>query len=220
MCFFVVILLNLLLKKFKYTPIVIQVLSVIIFAYKTCYYIVQNVQGIFSVPVEISSISYFLIPIILTFKIRRLYYVCSFFGIAAGLGFYLFYCLFGFAVSSNFTISQFLIGIFSHSYLLTAGLQLMFRQKFERKDAGIWITMLAMICWAMAFYDFELRGITFIYYIIKPTYLCVFDSLSLNFLLITLFYAVITILFGIIIKLFFKVNSKLHLQGDKCICIN
>lgn len=208
--FAIMILLNLILKRFKYTPIILQIFSIILFVYKSYHYIIQNIQGNFLIPVEISSISYFLIPIILTFKIKKLYKVASFFGIAAGLGFYLFYCVFGFAVRANFEVTDLLISIFSHSYLLTAGLQLMFTEKFENQPKTIWITILAMLCWAMAFYDFNMRGITFVYYIVKPTYLCIFSSNTLNFLLIVLFYAVVVTIFALVVKLFFVVNNKLH----------
>lgn len=208
--FIIMILLNWGSKKFKYTPIVIQVFSIILFAYKSVFYIIQDLNGNISIPVEISSISYFLIPLILTFKIKKLYVVASFLGVASGLGFFLFYILIGFTVSTNFTIAEFLISVFSHSYLLTAGLQIMFRNRFVNKPQTIWLAMLGVICWSMAFYDFANRGLTFIYYIIKPSYLCVFSSNVLNIFSVIIFYAIVLVLFHFAVKLFFRVNNKIN----------
>lgn len=216
----VMVLLNWGLKKFKYGMVVVQILSIVLFVYKSVFYIWQNIQGHLNIPVEISSISYFLLPIILTFKIKKLYNVAAFFGIASGLGFFLFYCFAGFTVASNFTISHYLFNLFTHAYLLTTGLQVMFRHRFENKPHYIWIAMLSIICWAMAFYDFSKVGITFVYYIIKPNYLCLFSFNVLNFLLIVLFYSIVVTLFHFAVKLFYKVNSKVNANTEQRKVVN
>ncbi len=203
-------LLNWGLKNFKYSDKVIRIFSIFLFVFKSIYFIVQNIKGNLSIPVEISTISYFMLPIILTFKIYKLYNVASFFGIASGLGFFLFYSVAGFTVSNSLTLIDYILSVLFHGYLFTAGLQIMFKYKFENKPHLIWITMLSIISWAMAFYDFQTRGITFVYYIIKPSYLCVSSIMPINFLIILVFYAAIITLFYFFVKLFFKLNNKLH----------
>ena len=55
----------------KKRDLIARTVSVAVFAYKLVYFAYVNVKGTFSVPVEISTISYFLLPIIITFKIKN-----------------------------------------------------------------------------------------------------------------------------------------------------
>lgn len=128
---------------------------------------------------------------------------------SAGLGFFLFYIIAGFTVSSNFTINEFLIANFSHGYLLLAGMYLFAKNDFSKSNKlSIWVTILGMLFWALLFYDVEQRGITFIYYLIKPNYLFVFDSLFANILIMMLFYAILITLFYLWTRCFYKFNKK------------
>lgn len=207
--FVLMLLISVLLGKCKRTEAAIRILSGAIFVYKCAHYIVQNIRGNLSIPVEISSISYFLVPVIVAFKIRRLYCVGSFFGIAAGVGYFAFYTLLGFTVAESFTLSEILTGCFSHGYLLLAGMHLFKNNDFQESEKPrIWAALFAMLGWALVFYDLETRGITFIYYIIKPQYLYIFDAMALNVLLIFLYYCLAALAFSLAVKLFYKYNAK------------
>lgn len=188
-----------------------------LFVYKTLYYAIENFKGNVQVPIEISSITYFLTFAILTFKIKSLYGVGAFFGSIAGLGFFCFYTLFGLTVAESISIKDLLISCFNHGYLLVCGLYL-FKNALNKKDEYlIWITLLAMLCWGLVFYDALKRGITFIYYIIKPTFLFLFDNLFLNSLILMLYYALLTAGFFGVVKTFFKVNKNFEIQKNETI---
>lgn len=203
------LVLSWLLQKSKYKEHIIRVISIALFAYKLTDYILKNINGNFSIPVEISSISYFLVPIILSFKIKKMYHIGSFLGIASGIGYFAFYTFFGFTLVNQFSIIDILTGCFSHGFLLLAGIHLFKNNSFKSKDSlTIWITMLAIICWGLIFYDIEMRGITFVYYIVKPTFLFIFDALILNVMLLLLYYAILLTAFYFVLKLFFKLNKR------------
>jgi len=210
LCSFVLMILTgKLLDKTSKQDLILRTVSTILFIYKTYFYISQNLKGNVAIPVEISNISYYLLFIIIVFRIKKLYCVGAFFGIMAGIGYFAFYSFLGFTVAESFTLKDILIGCFSHGYLLVSGLYLFKNNVFENKEKFyIWITLLAMICWALIFYDVQMRGITFIYYIIKPEFLFVSQVFSLNVILIMLYYLILIFAVLGVIKLFFDINLK------------
>jgi len=206
--FVLVIFLSFILQKSKYKDLILQLLSFPLLLYKLIYYIAENAFGHLVIPVEISSISYFLMFIIILFRIKKLYVVGAFFGLLAGFGYFTFYTLFGFTLSSEFTIFKLLIGCFTHGYLLLCGIHLFINNKFEKSEhSSIWIAILSMLCWGLVFFDIKMRGITFIYYIVKPKFLFISSQMILNVLLLISYYAMLVTAFYFVIKLFFKVNS-------------
>lgn len=207
--FIIMILLSKLLEKTPKQEIILRSISILLFIYKFIHYIIENINGNIAIPVEISSISYFLMFIILIFKIKSLYCVGAFYGIMAGLGYFLFYTLLGFTVLNHFTIKDILIGCFSHGYLLICGIYFYKNYKFTNAEKSkIWITLFAMLCWGLVFYDVQTRGITFIYYIIKPQFLFMFNNMIFNILVIISYYAILATAFYFVVKLFFKLNNN------------
>lgn len=161
------------------------------------------------VSVEISMISYFLLPIIITFKIKKLYNVGAFFGMISGLGFFAYYSIFGFTMNAHHTLIEVLIGCFCHGYLLLCGAYLFFTNRFERKtSSSLWITILAILCWAMVFFDEETRGVTFVYFLIKPEFLNLFAVPVLNALLKAVYYAALSFGYYGVTRLFYTLNAK------------
>lgn len=71
--FLIILLLSNALKKTKKNELLLRTTSLILFIYKTLYYIMQNIKGNVSIPVEISSISYFLMTAIFLFRIEKIY---------------------------------------------------------------------------------------------------------------------------------------------------
>ena len=197
------------LPKSKYGEKILWVASLAVFIYKTVYYILQNVKGVLSIPVEISSISYFLTTVIFVFRIKKLHIVGAFFGIMSGLGYFLFYSVAGFTVINAIVVKDFLISCVMHGYLLVCGMYLFQKNKFHYSETNkIWITIFVMLCWALVFYDFEMRGLTFIYYVIKPQFLLLFENMGWNALLFVLYYTLIIIMFFFILKVFIKINQN------------
>lgn len=209
--FAVMFLLSHFLEKTKRNELILRILSIVVFVYKLVYYVMQNVRGYLAIPVEISSVTYFLMCVILVFKIKSLYGVGAFYGIMAGLGYFTFYSLFGFTVANSFTLKEVLISCLNHGFLFVAGIHLFRTNALNKTDRlKIWVTIFAMLSWALVFYDMEMRGITFIYYIIKPEFLFVFRNMSLNAILIAVYYALLVTAFRFAVRLFIKLNNKYH----------
>lgn len=207
--FAVAVIFDKLLDRSRYNKAILRVISIVIFVYKSVYYVLQNVRGNLCIPVEISCISYFLIPIILSFKINALYNVGAFFGIVAGIGYFAFYTVCGFTVYDSFTIYDILLGCFCHGYLFVCGLHLFRTNTFDEKGKlSIWVAILAMLAWALVFFDMEMQGITFIYFVIKPQYLFFFDNMPLNVFIVMMYYSVLTVGFYGAVKLFYKLNAN------------
>ncbi len=207
--FILYILMSGLLEKTRKKELILRILSIVIFVYKATHYILENIKGNLCIPVEISCISYFLIPLILSFRIKKLYNVGAFFGIAAGIGYFAFYTACGFTVYESFSVTDILTGCFCHGYLFLCGLYLFKNYTFDEKGKlSIWVALLGMLAWALVFYDVEIRGITFIYYIIKPQFLLIFQSMPLNVIIIMVYYLVLTVAFYGVVKLFYKLNSN------------
>ncbi len=210
--FALVVGLHFLLKKFKYLDKVIRGISAAVFIYKSAFYISENIKGNVCIPVEISTISYFMIPVILTFKIKGLYGVAAFFGCVAGLGYFAAYIPLGFWAAASFTVKEVIIGCFCHGYLLLTGAYLLESYALDkRKSKDIWITLLAMLCWALVFYD-STRSLTFVYLVVKPEFLQVFSSSVINFFVTIAYYEAWGTAFYFGVKLFYKLNARLRLK--------
>ena len=215
--FVVFLALNYLLFKFRYTLISLRIISIFLLVYKICFYVYYNITtDVAWFPFEISTLSYFIIAIVLIFNLEKVYNIASFLGIITGLGYFVYYIVAGGSLAEVFTIKEIIIGILCHGFLLTAGLQLMKLYKFDRQKLyTIWIAVLGIICYALEFYDMKPVGVAFIYYVIKPTYLYLFDRMIYNVLLVALFYVVLLTAVNYLIKLFYFVNAKIHKNDAK-----
>ena len=164
-----------------------------------------------SVPVEISTVTYFLQPLVLLFRLRKAEHLACWFGILSGAGFFLFYLFCGFTVADSIPIGQHLISTASHGFLFFAGWYLMFRRDFrDRNPLAVWVTLLAMVAWALFAAQTVSSGITFIYYAIRPDFLNLFDSARANLLLKTGYLAVWVAAFSFAVFLLGKLNARLH----------
>lgn len=200
------------LAKWKHGEIFMRILSSLILLYKMVYFVYQNIYGNISIPVEISTISYFIVSILITFKLVNFYNIAAFLGLSSGIGYFVFYIFAGFTIENSLSIQALISANFTHGYLLIAGLYILQKYNFKNKrnKLPIWTAMLAIIAWALVFFDVEQRGITFIYYIIKPQFLNIFGSFQMNILALISFYVLVIFLFSIWIKLYFKLNENLH----------
>ncbi len=208
-CFVLMIGLSVLLQKCSKKELIMRIVSVLLFVWKFSYILYQNIIGIVSIPIEISTISYFIMFATLIFRIKGMYCVSSLLGILAGVVFFGFYMVAGFTLQNVFTLKAYLTGCLFHGYLLVSGLYLFKNYKFDKKEQPkIWITTLAIICWSLVFYGFVGEGITFIYYIVKPEFLLVFKNMSLNALVLIVYYCLLVSAYYGVIKGFFALNNK------------
>lgn len=216
--FLFIVFLSLLLGKIKYGKLVMQILACALLVYKTYIFASYYADGLTFVPIEISTISYFLVAITLIFSIKKFYIISSFFGIISGLGFYVFYIILGFKMPSIMPLNEVIIGSLCHGYLLLAGLYLFKNNTFEKSEkTKLWISIFAMLTWSLSFYDKGLYGTKFIFYIIKPDFLYVFSIPVLNILMQVLYFALLTLIYSQVIRLFIFLNHKVTLKNAEVI---
>ena len=198
-------------NNFKYNEIMLKIFGTILCVYKLAFYVLKNIKGNFTVPVEISSISYFLVPIILVFKLKKLYVVGSFFGIISGIGYFVFYAIVGYNFINTFSVSKIVVACIAHGYLLLAGLRLFKQIKFKKDSIQmLWITIFAMLTWELIYRSYNPECIAFIYYLITPTFLLSSNNIFFNLFTFVAYYSFIVIAFNYILKLFYKINNTYH----------
>jgi len=191
----------------------LKYISMLLIGFKLVEYIIWNVQGNFSFPIEISTITYFLFAIILLFDIKKGYQLASFFGIISGIGFFLYYSLFGFISSFEFDVTRQIIAVICHGILLMGGLYLFINNDFnEQKKFDLYIAMITILAHASIFYVDSIKNSTFIYYLVKPEFLEFFQNIWLNYLVKVVYYVVLFILYRKLITSFYQQNYKCRNQ--------
>ena len=210
-CFFALFCgLSALLKNRRGEGTFLRVSGAILFLYKAAFYVMKNLRGEFIVPVEISAISYFLIPLIIIFQCKKLYNVGAFFGILAGIGYFTFYTVFGSYAANLFSVRQGVIGCFCHGYLFLAGRYLFRKNAFALQESyKIWIAVLAMCGWALLFLGTGKTGTVFLYYILRPDFLFAEAFAWQSVLLLLGYYALLAAAFYGLIRLFYAQNGRI-----------
>jgi len=189
----------------------LKVLAIVLFVYKTLEYIIMNVFFEFSFPIEISTITYFMFSIIVLFDMKKYYHIAAFFALVSGLGFFLYYSIFGFISSLYFGYVRHFIAVISHGILLVGGSYLFFKQVFSNtKKTSIIITMLAIIAHGSIFYTDSIKNTTFIYFLVNPEFLMVTNLLMINHMILLGYYVILFSVFVFIIEKFFLLNKKYH----------
>lgn len=203
----------LLLDSNRHGNDILRVIAGLLLVYKIGEYIYKNLHGIYSFPMEISTITYFMFSIIVVFNIKPAYNIASFYAILSGLGFFIYYTIFGYKSFLYFGLSKHIIAILSHGVLLFGGLYLFKHFKFsEEKKINIYLIILAIIAHASVFYIESIKNTTFIYFIIKPEFVEVFTKLWINHFLKVLYYIGLFFLFNKVICYFYNYNRLIHQQ--------
>ncbi|MCK5731562.1 MAG: hypothetical protein KAH13_00940 [Tenericutes bacterium] len=189
---------------------VIKWLSVLLIVFKTLEYIYMNLFVEIAFPIEISTVTYFMFSIIVLFNMKKFFHIASFFALISGIGFFLYYSLFGYISSEYFGIGRHIVAIFSHGILLIGGGYIFVKNNFkESNKLHLVIVMLAIIAHASIFYIDTIKGATFVYFLVKPEFLNVFSNYLLNHLFKATYYIVIFFFYSKIIHAFYNWNYNL-----------
>ena len=210
---FVCIISVVLLMKSSSGTKILKLASLFLLVFKLTEYAIGNAKGEFSYPIEISTITYFMFSITILFNIKKCLHIASFFATLSGVGFFVFYSLFGSSTLLHYDIGRHIISVICHGILLIGGIYLFLKNEFKESNKyDIYIVMLAILGHASIFYIDSIKNTTFIYYLIKPEFLKVFSSLWKNHLIQILYYFVLLLIFSQIIVLFYKLNKIFFIQ--------
>ncbi|MDD3123981.1 MAG: hypothetical protein PHC62_10840 [Candidatus Izemoplasmatales bacterium] len=197
------------LLKSTHAMTYLKIAALFLLVFKTIEFTLVNVKGEFSYPIEISTITYFMFSITLLFNVKKYLHVATFFAIISGIGFFLFYSLFGSVSLLHYDIEKHIISVICHGILLVGGVFLLMQNEFNKsKKFDIYVVMLAILGHASIFYIDSIKNTTFIYYLIKPEFLQVFSSPWQNYLVQVLYYLILMFVFNQLIAIFYKINRN------------
>jgi hypothetical protein len=201
------------LNQIKYGMLVLRIISALLLVFKLGEYLYKNINGFYTFPVEISTITYFMFSLIIVFNIKMAFYLASFFAVLCGVGFFVYYSLFGFISSLHFGLYKHIIAIISHGILLFGGLYIFKHNQFQQeKRSSIYLVILGIIAHASLFYIDSIQNTTFIYYIIRPDFLNLFRYVWVNHFLKISYFILLFVIFGQIIHLFYRLNIHIHIK--------
>lgn len=136
-----------LLKKpqsLQFKVIKIQLLLVLL------YNIVIHIVVPTKLPIELSTISYFLVPVILYFNIKRLNIWAVYASILSGALYYFSMIVAGQQLYGHFPVYSYLTSLFNHGTLLIYSVIMLKNVKFFKSERYIiWIGLLATIVYAL-----------------------------------------------------------------------
>lgn len=203
-----------LLTHYKWGFKVLKYLAVFMLVFKITEYIIMNLMGEVSYPIEISTITYFLFSIVIIFNIKKLFHVAAFFAIISGLGFFLYYSLFGFISAMVFEVPRHIIAVGFHGILLIGGSYLFIKNKFDKSQKmQLLMVMLLILSHGSIFYLDSIKGSTFIYFLVNPEFLQIFDSNLLNYSIMMIYYLIIFGIYLLLINKFYILNNMYHRNG-------
>lgn len=191
----------------------LKIITLVLLVIKITEYVYMNIKQGFTYPIEISAITYYMFSIIVLFNIKKLYHIAAFFGIISGLGFFIYYSTLGYIEAFYYEMGRHAIAVMAHGILLIGGIYLLKKYDFrETHRSDILLTMILILAHGSIFYDEAVTGKTFIYFLIRPEFLEVFQIDFYNHVLMLVFYFVSFSIFIIMINKFYSVNINLRLK--------
>ncbi|MGD9910216.1 MAG: hypothetical protein AB7U79_06395 [Candidatus Izemoplasmatales bacterium] len=189
---------------------ILKLFSALLVIYKTIEYVIINIHGQYTFPIEISTISYFMFAFILFSNKEKYYHIASFFGILSGTGFFFYYSIFGFVSEPFIGTYQHIVATIGHGILFVGGFYLFFKYPFSSQfKYQIYLVLLAIMCHAAIFQTPDYLNRTLIMFIINPYFLSFSDYLWMNHLLWIIYYLLLFMIFNRFTKWFYAFSETL-----------
>jgi len=194
-------------EKMKYLKIICWILLI----YKIGQYTYLSITQGFTYPVEISTVTYFVFTIVVVIGKEKLYSIASFFGMLSGFGYFTYYSILGYMATFHLGLYDLIIAIFSHGVLFAGGVYLSKIYRFAKNYKYYIYLVLALMLVNAAFYYRDIDSSTnFIFLVVKPTYLNLFENNLFNIGIKILFYVAWACFILVCTKLFYLFNRHYH----------
>ena len=192
----------------KQKNIILNIISAFLLCFNIFRYAIQSFKtGVMRIPVDFSSVSYFLLPAIVLMRLSALRVWAAYSGVLAGSGYFLFMSIFGDIAYVGYNPSSIVFALLCHGALLICGLLIISEKEFSPFTG--WIITIGLI--GISLHAFLLRdhfsggkGI-FIYELL-------FAFRPISFLgrgIIPFYYLLLFALVIISFNLFYRLNVKL-----------
>lgn len=142
------LLIHFLLKQSKKTQqIVLKIQLLLVLIYSIGYMLM--IPG--KIPVELSTVAYFIVPLTILFGIKKLKIWAVYSALLSGIIYYSAMILYGTQIYSNYPPYTVYMAIYNHGALLTYSYITLATTMFYKKDRYIiWIGIMLSILWALA----------------------------------------------------------------------
>ncbi len=206
-----VISISLLLRRFlnlkeKIKERITYILCLALLLFNILKYLSQSLSlGRISVPVEFSAVAYFVVPIIILFRLSFLRVWAVYSSLLAGSGYFFTFTLFGDKIYKNYTSDKIVVALICHGILLFIGLSQISFKKFSKYSGWI-LTLGLCICifhaLNMSSVAVNLRGV-FMYELIFG-----FAAIDLfGKIILPIYYFVVFAVFSVSLSAFYKLNE-------------
>ncbi len=189
-------------ERFRNTFLNIQLLIVLV------YNIFIIIVFPFKVPVEFSTLSYFVVPFIALFKIKDLKLWSAFSALLAGGGYYFSMISYGNGLYGDFPVYSILTSLFNHGSLLAYAIITILTIDINKNDKYILAGGVAFNCiWALLLRPFVLHpGRIFIFEILDAYVVHTYVP-YIKFLMIPLYFVIAISMVYLTMKLMYMMNS-------------
>lgn len=162
----------------------------------------------FKVPVEFSTLSYFVVPFIALFNIKDLKLWSAFSALLSGAGYYVSMISFGTALYGNFPVYSVLTSLFNHGSLLAYAVITILTVDINKNDKYILAAGVAFNCfWALALRPFVLHpGRIFIYEILDANLVANILP-NLQIIMVPVYFMISITIVYLIMKLMYVANN-------------
>ena len=217
LCMIAVFLLTGIVIKSKYKFGILYILSIILLVYKTIEYTIYGLNLESSkIPIEYSTISYFIFSLTTLFKIKKMYSIASFLAFISGIGYLVAFSVVGDIFMDQQCVMITVIALVNHTILFIGSLIIISHYKIERSESkNIFIFTALYLFYVITmnlFFDFTKENI-FIQMLLGVD----FRYIDVGFLshVYLLYFLILVIIYNMVMKLYFYVNQYLLMRGNK-----
>ena len=203
--------------KYKYKKYILNLLALFLLSYKVIEYTIYGLNlEITKVPLEFSTVSYFIFSSAVLFKMRGLYSIAAFIAFISGIGYLLAFSIVGDIFIAEQGLNTTLIALVNHSILFLGSMIVISQHKLDKSESKhiIKFTVIYLIYVIVLnlFFDFSKERI-FIQMLLGID----FSSISVESIsyLYLLYFLVLVIMYQFVMNMFFFINKQIMMKGEE-----
>lgn len=194
--------------------IIIYVFSICLLLYKSIEYTIYGLHlEVSKIPIEYSTITYFLLSVAVIFQLNKLKPIAAFMGFISGLGYMITFSFLGESYIANNGLYLTIMAFINHSLVLIIGLLLMREQKFrvlDKKSILLFTTIYVIYVLVVSYFVTFKQTYIFILMLLGGDILNMIvpngQASSFDYLL---YFLIILLVYRVVINIFIRFNHRL-----------